>query len=196
MPRFKRDGFTLIELLVVIAIIVILASAAAASSSRTQRNFAFNVQYNDILQIMREARNLAVSNLTVVDTTDFDQDGDTTDKVLPLGYGVKLDKSATPQAIELFMDVPGTVKHQLDPAGTPNDTVIRRLEIDDRFAMTLDEDGASVNQLLLYYEPPFGFANFLGTYKVGHVVLTDKDNSSFSKKVMVHRVAGVPEPSQ
>jgi len=187
MLRQKRRGFTLIELLVVIAIIVILAAAVASSSSRTQRVFAFNVQYNDILQIMREARNLAISNQTVIDTTDFDKDGETADKVLPLGYGVKLDK--TSQKIELFMDVPGTTKQQLDNG----DTVIRTIEVDDRFKIDLDTDKQTASTLLLYYEPPFGFSNFLGTYKIAHVVLTDKSNSNLKKTIMVHRVAGVPE---
>ncbi len=202
MKSRKRAGFTLVELLVVIAIMFTLAVAAVQTTIGTQRQFAYEAEFNKVLQTVRQARNLALGNSTVPDVTDDDGDGNTTEGILPQGYGIEIDSSVSPTVMRIFQDVVGTNKYSIDVINNPgpgvaSDVVLGEIAIDERFELEGSEDGSPVSKLLLYYETPFGFPAFQGGFDIGYIVLRDPEiGTSSEKTVMVHRESGIPEPKE
>lgn len=100
----EKGGFTLIELLIVMMLIVILSAAALTGLFRSQRTFTFNGANQQVGSLFREARSLAVTGKSVVDSTDYDNDGDTTDRVTPANYGIHF-TGGVGGTITLFADM-------------------------------------------------------------------------------------------
>lgn len=104
--RLMRGGFTLVELLLVMMMVILLTAAAIGGIIRSQRTFTFNGADQQVGSLVREARSLAVTGKAVIDYTDYDNDGDTTDRVTPAHYGIHFDAGSN--LLTLFADMHGS----------------------------------------------------------------------------------------
>ncbi len=125
-PSSNRSGFTLVEMIVVLALTLFLFVVAlkAVTGSTSQLNFANT--HEQVLDLVNQARSLAISGKAQPDYTDFDNDGCTDlannplqnvampctaalpDMVTPAHYGVHFHISSDPlnpyDTVTLFVD--------------------------------------------------------------------------------------------
>ena len=93
----SKKGFTLIELLIVTVIIAVLAVVALTSTLRAQDQFQFLGAVKETSNKVREIRNYALSNKTIIIGT-----GDAAENIIPYKYGACI-KESSDQLI-LFSD--------------------------------------------------------------------------------------------
>lgn len=135
-----KEGFTLIEIILVVTLTVFLFLATMQSVIGSSQQLRFVNAYQKVLDLVRQARSLAVSGKAQLDYTDYDQDGinDTTanggpDYVTPAHYGVYFEHGPTSMngqstdQVVLFEDLHPSVTQiggapckegQYDPADT------------------------------------------------------------------------------
>lgn len=127
--RFQtKEGFTLIEIILVVTLTVFLFLATMQSVIGSSQQLRFVNAYQKVLDLVRQARSLAVSGKAQLDYTDYDQDGvnDTTanggpDYVTPAHYGVYFEQAPgvngqTTDQVILFADLHPPV---IPPLGPP-----------------------------------------------------------------------------
>jgi type II secretory pathway pseudopilin PulG len=84
-------AYTLIELVVVLAITVLLLTIGIGGLMNGQKQFNFQANYERILQMVRDARSLALNGKAFPDYTDYNRNGNTTDLMTPANVGVDFD---------------------------------------------------------------------------------------------------------
>jgi len=98
----QKEGFTLIEMILVVALTALLLVSTLQSVIGSTDQLSFTASYQKVLDLVRQARSLAVSGKAQPDYTDYDQDecydfgykGSqvpppcTTDSVTPAHYGI------------------------------------------------------------------------------------------------------------
>jgi prepilin-type N-terminal cleavage/methylation domain-containing protein len=210
-----HKGFTLIELLIVMAVITLLLAAAMSSMSNSRYTAAFFTAEEKVSSFLRQARTYAVTGKSVTDYTDFDGDGDSSDQVTPVGFGVG---NGTDGRLVLFADMhvnkttgipleksfqdPGAGKIGQYFAGsdivldeyTPDTTLVGLRQLGPGSAVVLPE--LSIKSVM--YSPIFADTTFDGSLPSGqtywNVQIYSKIISSMSHCLWIHPIAGTPEP--
>jgi type II secretory pathway pseudopilin PulG len=104
-----KSGFTLAEFIIVIGILLLLFTLSMRGLVNSQKSFLFNNTAERVIQLVREARSLAVTGKAQPDYTDADKDSalstDPNDYVTPAHYGVFFDTTAGANKLILFFDV-------------------------------------------------------------------------------------------
>lgn len=214
----KRPGYTLVELLVVVMIISLLFGVGINAIVRSQGTFLFNGAIQQVQSMVREARSLAVTGKSILDYTDYDEDGliDTDgDRVTPAHYGVHFDPST--RIMTLFADLQpgpeipaysGTIGVYDPPmAGTDiytydtndnADMILSTYEVPDSLDL-LAEDALSYGTTTVMYTPIFADTAFaddttdldLGS---GFFIFGLKENDGDRRLCYaIHPIAGTPE---
>lgn len=135
--KTNAKGYTLVQLLMVIGIIAILSTYALINSNLFQRQIQFQQNYKNTVDVVREARSLALSGQSYPDTNDYDNDGlfaSDGDEILPNGYIVHYDATGATPTIELYADVFASNVGQLDV----DDVFLRSYILEEDMQITLD----------------------------------------------------------
>ncbi|MBU1446636.1 prepilin-type N-terminal cleavage/methylation domain-containing protein [Patescibacteria group bacterium] len=103
--KVKQKAFTLVEVMVVVGIIMIIATMSFGSSYVMKYQIEFRNASQSVSAMLSNARNMALSGQSYIDTGDFDQDGSIDDQVLPNGYIVNIGADTIPVTIELYADL-------------------------------------------------------------------------------------------
>jgi len=102
-----KSGFSLAEMVIVVAILLLLFTLSMRGIVNSQQSFIFNNSAEHVIQMVREARSLAVTGKAQADFTDADKDNaasvDMGDFVTPAHYGIYFD--TTKNKVVLFIDV-------------------------------------------------------------------------------------------
>lgn len=116
-----RPGFTLVELLIVIALTIMIFTVTLQGMTNSQKLFIFSNNYEKVVNLVRQARSLALTGKAMPDYTDFDHDGckdkewNTAngaigcdaggDLVTPAHYGMFFDNTTGAKKVVLFADI-------------------------------------------------------------------------------------------
>lgn len=120
--RLHSPGFTLIEILLVMALTVILLTVTLQSTVGSAAQINFANSYDKVLDMIRQARSLAISGKAQEDYTNFDGDP-ATNLLTPAGYGVYFHHVPNGQdSVVLFIDN-HALNHQAGFEGVYNSSV-------------------------------------------------------------------------
>lgn len=140
MLKKLNKGYSLIQLIIVIGIIGILAVMAFTNSGLFREQLEFQIAYQNVSGMIKDARNLALSGQSYPDYTDHDDDGlnhFNNDEILPFGYIITMDTSVSPITVslyaDLFAEVPGELN--IDATDTYQDPLIKQSELPDTIAI-------------------------------------------------------------
>jgi len=114
----NRKAYTLIELLIVMAITVMLFSIGLGGMLTGQKQFMFQSNSERIIQLVRDARSLAIAGMAYPDYTDYDGDDSTTNLMTPANIGVDFD--TTNGLVTMFADLHKGSKDQHQTEGVYN----------------------------------------------------------------------------
>lgn len=195
----KKRGFTLAEMTIVIAILGILAGLGLRTFSTERRQFAFNDSLSQIVMFIKTARNYAITSRAVT------SDATTGEPDIPAdGYGVYLEKSATPGASKVILFANnGSNSAIYDNTDTveANDTFF--LPPETVFEAILNKDtGADFgDKATILFKPPFGDAsvNNNASPPVAIETLSLQFSNRYSpagvsaRTISFNRVSGFPE---
>lgn len=210
-----RPAFTLIELMMVIAITVILLAAGLRGMVDSQKSFLFNNAVERVLQIVREARSLAVTGKAQLDYTDYDQDGcnappddnDNTptactlplgesDYVTPANYGVYFD--VPNHKVTLFADLhadgANAEGNYVAPTALNDYQQYKDLSLAE-FDLTSDLDLKAVGSSTIFYSPIFADTSFESALSATFFAFGVKETDGVGRErcFKIHPIAGVPE---
>lgn len=133
----KAAGFTLVEMIIVIAIILVLSAGVFGSSYLFKDQAAFKLNYERVLSLLHDARNMALSSQSYPDTNDYDKDGlfyePDGDMILPNGYIVHFDLTSDKPVVSLYADLFDSVVNELDPE---NDMLLKQHELDENIIIS------------------------------------------------------------
>ncbi|MBN1494279.1 prepilin-type N-terminal cleavage/methylation domain-containing protein [Candidatus Peregrinibacteria bacterium] len=204
----KAVGFTLVEMIIVIAIILVLSAGVFGTSYLFKDQAAFKLNYERVLSLLHDARNMALSSQSYPDTNDYDKDGlfyePDGDIILPNGYIVHFDLTGDKPVVGLYADLFDSVINELDPA---NDRLIKQYELDENIVITPEGftqannpavlPNAGENFSVIYTTPD---ASFFVLEMSGKTTLqckisqTGRDgNEARSKYIFMQYLFGTPE---
>lgn len=189
-PQRSGKGFTLTELVMVIAIIGILF-AIGGNTYRNQRNsFQFNDSLTKTLDIIKTARNYAVTSQAYWDGT--------TSEIPEEGYGVFIDKDNKRFVLFANISTEGVKADQYDSdEGFEEEYTLPQ----DTEFIDLKGDGISVNQAVIIFRPPLADAtitdNSASPTDIIDLTLELKrlgaPEEASSKIIKINKVSGFPE---
>lgn len=104
--KTKKAAFTLVELIIVMVITMFLITMVLQSAFGSTAQLKFINSSNKVVDLIRQARSLAISGKAQPDYTDFNNDKNINDLVTPAGYGVYFAKhdENSPDEVIIFMD--------------------------------------------------------------------------------------------
>lgn len=212
--KTAQRGFTLIELIMVIALMLILVVASAQSIISSTNQFRFQNVNDQILNLLREARSLAVSGKAQLDYTDFDKDiltdvpvNGQVDYVTPAHYGVRFIHDAEgdePDKAILFIDNhsvagEGSSEGAYDPRTKSvadyrrgYDIILREVTLPDNIRLSLENGTIDT----IFYSPLYADISF------SPLILDNFFNLGLSQSgavrrercYVIHKISGIPEP--
>jgi len=214
-----KKGYTIIELLVVLAVIVLIFSIGLGSLLTSQRQVLFLSSYESVVQIVRDARSLALAGKAMPDYADFNANSNTSELVAPANYGVSFNLTAG--TVTTFVDlrknpsaaVPAEGQYDPPPAVTGFYQYVAGKDV-KMATYTLDSTMFKLvsnmfNRLVppndkrvdIFFSPIFGdfsiyppLVNAAPSYQQTFLIFGVTDISGLRKKCSkIHPVAGVPE---
>ena len=185
--KTKKPAFTLVELVIVMVITMFLITMVLQSAFGSTAQLKFINSSNKVVDLIRQARSLAISGKAQPDYTDFNNDNNKNDLVTPAGYGVYFvhydDNSDNTDKIVLFVDnhskAPSGAEGAYNNNGMPdfgNDVILEVFSLPKgiqfmKDAATTDNFGLPGNNgATVTYTPIFAdviFLYLLGTTKQG-----------------------------
>jgi prepilin-type N-terminal cleavage/methylation domain-containing protein len=201
----NKKAYTLIELIIVLAITVLLFAIGIGGMITGQRQFAFQANYERSLQLVRDARSLALNGRAFLDYTDYDRDGLNDDLMTPANIGVHFDTTAG--TITMFADLhkgaddvnqqegiydpPASFGFYSYAPGSGKDVVIEQYTISNTLSLMIKGGPTTI-----FFSPIFADVSFNpalnSAYKFfGFGVKEKTDTRQFCSKI--HPVSGVPE---
>lgn len=209
-----KPGFTLIELIMVVALMVILVVASAQSIISSTNQFRFQNANEQILNLLREARSLAISGKAQLDYTDFDKDelddqpvNGQVDYVTPAHYGVRFihdTEEDEPDKAILFIDnhsVPGEGSSEgyydprtnsLEDYRRGYDIIVREVTLPDNMRLSLENGGIDT----IFYSPLLADISFSPLVLDNFFNLGISQSGSVNRErcYVIHKISGIPEP--
>lgn len=179
----------------------------------SQKSFIFNNTAERVIQLVREARSLAVTGKAQADHTDADKDvdpdtTDPTDFVTPAHYGVYFDTTAGANKLVLFFDVNrGESVDQTEgqfnkPSAATGigqfeagkDVVLAEFSLDTSMSFILDPPVTNT----IMFSPIFADTSFYPALGVGTQIFifgVQETGGTVDRKrcYKIHLVSGVPE---
>ena len=210
-----KNGFTLAELIIVIGLLMLIFALSIRGLVNSQQSFIFQNSVEQVVQLVREARSLAVTGKAQPDFTDSDRDGASNvtvppDYVAPAHYGVYFQKASgsTPAKITLFVDLSkgalDSVQNEgvynapgssigfgaYDPA-TGKDVKLAEFTLDDSLDLVLKPSPTNT----VMFNPLFADTTF-NPALVGNFFyfgVKEKATGGRERCYKIHPIAGVPE---
>ena len=207
-----RPGFTLAEFIIVVGILLMLFTLSMRGLVNSQKSFLFNNTAEKVIQMVREARSLAVTGKAQTDYTDADKDRtlpnpDLGDYVTPAHYGVYFDTASSPQKLVMFFDVnAGEASDQTEGVYDPpsaatgigkfedgKDVILAEFSLDENMSFILNPAGTNT----VMFSPIFADTSFdaplAGTKIFIFGVKETGGTVNRQRCYKIHLVAGVPE---
>jgi len=201
-------AYTLIELIIVLAITVILLFIGIGGLLSGQKQFNYQANYERTLQLVRDARSLALNGKAFSDYTDYDRDGLKTEDgelMTPANVGVDFDTTAGVMTVTMFADL-----HKSDDDTAQNEGVYNPPDPFAFYTYTPGKDVAleqyTINNTLtlllsggartIFFSPIFADVKFDPALTSGNkfFIFGVKETTGTRKGcAKIHPVAGVPE---
>lgn len=200
----NRKAYTLIELIIVLAITVLLFGIGIGGLITGQRQLTFRSNHERTLQIVRDARSLALNGKAFNDYTDYNRNGDHDDLITPANIGIHFDKTAG--TITMFADLH---KSQFDsaqregiydPPANPvtfytyaagKDVAIEQYTLTNTLSLLLSGGATTI-----FFSPIFAdiiFDPALDSGKKFFIFGVKEKTGTMSGCAKIHPVSGVPE---
>jgi prepilin-type N-terminal cleavage/methylation domain-containing protein len=201
--KINHKAYTLIELLIVMAITVMLFAVGIGGMITGQKQFMFQSNAERIIQLVRDARSLAIAGKAYPDYTDYDRDGNSTNLITPAHIGVNFD--AENGIVTMFADLH---KSGTDPAqkegiyDAPNpfdfytysrgkDVAIEQFQINPTLRLLISGGPKTIFFSPIFadvtFDPPLNNASKFFIFGI-------KEKTGTRKKcVKIHPISGVPE---
>jgi prepilin-type N-terminal cleavage/methylation domain-containing protein len=176
----KKSGFSLVELIIVIAIIMILAAAGLTGYGSISTNLRFNNTFNRIIQMVEQARSMAV-----------------TGKGTAGGYGVHIKNDIENDTVELFSSNPDDASTYSALSHKPIDSEIIKASAKLELKATTEE-AMTCSTATIFFERNtsktslYCIAIDLKTPPVLKIELSTSDASK-TKSFSIHKAAGIPQ---
>lgn len=207
--KYKK-GFTLAELITVIGLMMLIFALSIRGLVNSQQSFVFQNSVEQVVQLVREARSLAVTGKAQPDYTDSDRDGLTTnDYTAPAHYGIYFQQASggNPAKVTLFVDLSKGALDSVQNEGIYNapgstigfgaydagkDVKLAEFELDDSLDLVLKP--TAIKSVL--FNPLFAdtsFEGLLGTEKFFYFGVKETATGGRERCFKIHPIAGVPE---
>lgn len=201
-----KKAFTLVEIILVISIIVVIAVVALGTRFGSQDLTVFKNSYSEVVGLIQQARNFALSGQSYPDYTDYDNDESyDNDKILANGYILNF-KIGTPTIVSLYADLYSSNIGQLDP-GEKRDQLIDQVELLDDMRIEpvaikqngTENVGASFNKSdfsIIYLTPDAEFSvidNDLNSIQLKFSQVDEDEKDIRTKYIYMHYLYGIPE---
>ncbi len=213
-----KSGFTIIELLVVIAITVLLLGVGLGGLISSQKTILFSSSYENVLQIVRDARSQALAGRALPDYTNYAQKG-TSNLVTPANIGVNFTHNGLTHTatVTMFADLHRSsqdvdqVEGEYDPPppttpvqfytytpGSGNDVLMSQYILDSRLTLIQNFTGNLNFSVSIFFSPIFGDVKFNPDLPAGEKffifgVVENTGANARRKCAKIHPVSGVPE---
>ncbi len=203
-----RKGFTLVEIIIVVSIIVTIAVFVIGTRFGSQDLTTFKNSYSEVVGLIQQARNFALSGRSYPDYTDYDNDGlfdNNGDEILANGYILNF-KIGDPVTVSLYADLYSSTVGQLDP-GEKKDQLIDEIELLDDMKLEAvaikqngnENTGASFTNndfSIIYLTPDAHFTvvdNDFNSIQLKFSQVDSEDKDIRSKYIYLHYLYGIPE---
>lgn len=206
-----RPGYTLAELLVVMGILLMLFAMALQGLVNPQRSFAFNNAYQKVIDMVRQARSLAVTAKAQFDYTDYDNDGckdkvenqcAEADLVTPAHYGIYFDTATEKMMLFADLHVEGgnsegvfvtSVGMKPGERKIGNDLILDEYTLPANFDFVLP--AANNDAGIIFYNPVYADTIFDKTPDAHTMIFGVKENGGNGLKrcSKIQAVSGIPE---
>lgn len=209
-----KKAFTLIELMIVMVIVVMIIGVGLGGMINSQRQVLFLSAYENVIQLVRDQRSLALSGKAMPDYTDYDKDLSSVDLVTPANYGVSFD--LTKKTVTTFIDlhksatITNQTEGQYDPPYSPpatttlvfyqyvpgKDVAMAQYKLDSKLGLISNMFKTGNTRVDIFYSPIFGDVTIKPALTAPEQFLIfgvedhDKGRVKCSK---IHPIAGVPE---
>ncbi|MFC1656003.1 prepilin-type N-terminal cleavage/methylation domain-containing protein [Patescibacteria group bacterium] len=203
-----RKGFSLVEIIIVVSIIVAIATFVLGTQFGSRDLTTFNNSSSEVVGLLQQARNLALSGQAYPDYTDYDNDGlfsNDGDEILANGYILNF-KLGDPTIVSLYADVYSSDIGQLDP-GEKKDKLIDEVELLENMkieAIAIKQNGSENVSVtfdnndfrIMYSTPDAQFTvvdNDLNSIQLKFSQVNSEDEDIRSKYIYMHYLYGIPE---
>lgn len=182
--KTKNNGFTLVELILAITIIALLSVTTVVSVSNTVNKMKFQNVFNQVEQMVFDARSMAVSGKQIVDCNDADYDGLNNDSVVAAGYGLNI--VPLTKTFILFSDAHNYAKGSYEVSSGCGDVEEEKYTLPADYLVTLVPPASEAN--FVYVPPDAGFKSSPGCSTGCKIEIK---NNKYSQTVTLD-ISGIP----
>lgn len=196
LNKLTAKGFTLVEMLVVVLIISIISTIGANTYKNQREQIIFNDSVAHVLQMMKTARNYAVTSRPYWDGTD--------NVVPPGGYGVYFERNADVEVasrVILFANSTNDNKYDLD---IDEEVFSIPLSV-ELYAVDDDQNSPplNLNKFVVIFKPSMAEAIEVGLFEGNNAIPTayndlyfmfrKLENTTPGTTIHINRISGFPE---